>query len=190
MVEVDFQAVWVRVARVGTHVRLAEPAGTVFVEPLHVVVLQERDGERVLPIWMGRPDAYALLRHVRGMTDGRPVAASVMAALLQATGGSVDHVAITRFDANVYYAVICVRCEERAAEVEARASDALNLAVRVDAPMLVAGDVMREVAFAASELPTRLDALQRARVDTPLGPGAWRPLSPQLVNELKNPVAG
>ena len=189
MVEVEFEGVWVRVARDGLGLRLAEPAAEVFRDPLHVVVLGELHRRRALPIWMGRPDAYALLRHHRGMSDGRPVAASVMAALLNAGGASVDHVAINRFQANVYSAAIHVAVEGGTAAVEARASDALNLGVRVGAPMLVAEEVMNEMAFPRDELPERLEALQGAGLDTPLPPGDWRPLSTELISELRKATA-
>ncbi len=189
MAEVVFQGVWVRVAQGGPPVRLAEPSATVFEEPLQVVVLEEQDGERVLPIWMGRADAFALLRHQRGMAERRPIAATVMAGLLDATGAQVDHVVINSFRENVYRAAIHLQIEGDSAKVEARVSDALNLAVRAGAPMLVAEEVLGEVAFPGSQLPERLEELLRAGLDARLEPGDWQPLVPDLIKELKDSAA-
>jgi len=189
MAAVEFQGVWVRVVQGGTRVRLVEPSATVFEEPLQVVVLEERDGVRVLPIWMGRSDAFALLRHQRGMAEHRPIPATVMAGLLDAAGARVDHVAITSFRENVYSAAIYLQVEGRSVEVDARPSDALNLAARADVPVLVAEEVMREAAFPAGRLPERLEELLRAGLDTPLEPGDWQPLSSDLIRELKDSLA-
>ena len=185
MVRVEFDDVWVRLAADGERARLVEPSESVFEERLRAVVLGEPDGERALAIWMGSADAFALLRHHRGIDDGRPVPAGVMAALLDVTGGRVDRVEITRVRENVCYADIHLEADGCSATVDARPSDALNLAVRVGAPIFVAEQVMSELAFPVAEVPARLGQCQHQGVDV-LQPGRWRPLSPNLVRELRD----
>lgn len=189
MAQVDVQGVWVRVAEGASRMRLAEPTATLFEEPLQVVVLEERDGERVLPIWMGRADAFALLRHARGMAEQRPIAATMLMGLLDATGAQVEHAAITSFRDNIYAATVNLRVEGGSADIEARVSDALNLAVRSEAPVLVAEEVMREVAFPVDQLPERLEELLQTGLDTSLDRGHWQPLLPGLIEELRDSAA-
>ena len=95
-----------------------------FDEPLRAVVLKERYGGRALAIWMGSADAFSLLRHNLGIGETRPVAASVTAAPLDATGARVEHVGITDVRENVCHAVIQLRLDGRVAMVDARPSDA------------------------------------------------------------------
>ena len=161
MARVEFEGVWVRIAAKGKPARLAEPAWSVFEEPLRVVVLKERHDQRAIAVWMGSADALSLLRHHRGIGDGRPVAAAVMAALLEATGGRVDHVEITGLHDNVLRSVIQLQDDAGAVQLDARPSDALNLAVRVGAPILVAEEAMSELAFPIDQLSERLEGWQR-----------------------------
>lgn len=188
MALVEFQDVWVRTAADAERPRLTEVAPTVFEERLQAVVLQERHGARAVAIWMGSADAFSLLRHDRGIGEIRPVASSVMAALLDATGARVEHVEITDVRENVCHSVIQLRIDRRVARVDARPSDALNLAVRVGAPILVADDVMSELACPIAEVSQHLEQCQQ-RSNHSLERGGWRPLSPELINDLRTSTA-
>lgn len=188
MARVEFEGVWVRIAAKDKPARLAEPAWSVFEEPLRVVVLKERDDQRAIAIWMGSADAFSLLRHHRGIADGRPVAAAVMAALLDATGGRVDHVEITGLHDNVWRSVIHLQADAGPVQLDARPSDALNLALRVGAPILVAEEVMSDLAFPIDQLSERLERWQHQDIDA-LECGQWRDLSSELISELRDVAA-
>jgi RNA polymerase sigma factor (sigma-70 family) len=157
-------------------------------ERLRIVVLKEKDGERVLPIWIGAAEGDALALHRGGGAPLRPLTSDLMAKLLEVTGGRVEHVTITGLRAKTFYALVRVGANGQSEDVDARPSDALNLAARVGAPIFVDEDVLSEAGFGVGELPERLDKEQEelfgGRIEQS---GEWRSLSPELVKALWEP---
>jgi len=139
-----------------------------------IVVLREKDGERMLPIWIGAGEGNALAVRLHDTATPRPLTADLMTEIVRLLGGRVDHAAITRLDENTFYASIVV--DEHA--LDARPSDAINLAVRTGSPIFVALEVLEEAGIVG-------DALLAARLDCPehveLPPGEWRSLSSKLL---------
>ena len=157
-------------------------------ERLRIVVLGEKDGERVLPIWIGAAEGDALAWHRGGEATPRPLTSDLMASLLETTGGRVESVTISSLREKTFYALVRVGVDGRSQELDARPSDALNLAVRVGAPIFVDEDVVAEAGFGASDLPQRLDEEQEKLFgERPEKPGEWRSLSPELVRLLWEP---
>jgi bifunctional DNase/RNase len=103
----------------------------------HVVLLQERESDRRLPIWIGREHAIELALRLlgHGAQLARPLSSDLSARLVQALGSTVREVRIDRLSEGTYYAVIGVDGPQGAAEVDARPSDALALALVVGAPV-------------------------------------------------------
>ena len=103
----------------------------------HVVLLQERESDRRLPIWIGGEHAIELALRLLGYGSQlpRPLSSDLTARLVQALGGTVREVRIDRLSEGTYYAVIVVDGPQGAAEVDARPSDALPLALVVGAPV-------------------------------------------------------
>ena len=108
----------------------------------HVVVLKETGGERVVPIYIGEPEAAALVMQQRGMATFRPLSHDLTVSLLGAVDGRVERVVIERVEDNTFYATIIVKGAGEPREVDARPSDALNLAVRAGAPIHLASDLV------------------------------------------------
>jgi RNA polymerase sigma factor (sigma-70 family) len=157
-------------------------------ERLRIVVLGEKDGERVLPIWIGAAEGDALAWHRGGEATPRPLTSDLMASLLETTGGRVESVTISSLREKTFYALVRVDVDGRSQELDARPSDALNLAVRVGAPIFVDEDVVAEAGFVASDLPQRLNEEQEKLFgERPEKPGEWRSLSPELVRLLWEP---
>jgi RNA polymerase sigma factor (sigma-70 family) len=108
----------------------------------HVVVLQERGGLRRLPIWTGGPEAVALACTLEAVETPRPMTYQLAVNLLQAAGSPVAEVRVTRLAESVFYATVVLQGPGGPVEVDARPSDALNLAlvsgspIRVDAAIL------------------------------------------------------
>lgn len=100
----------------------------------YVVLLQEAEGGRRLPIWIARETATEIAFRLLGQTFARPLGADLAARLVQALGGSLREVRIDRLIEDIYYAVIVVDGPHGTAEVDARPSDALALALVVGAP--------------------------------------------------------
>jgi bifunctional DNase/RNase len=102
-----------------------------------VVLLKEREGERILPIWVGLPEGNALALHLAEVATPRPMAFDFMVKLLDVSALHVDKVAITTLLDGIFYATLWVRAGAHVHEVDARPSDAINLALRMRVPIFV-----------------------------------------------------
>jgi uncharacterized protein len=107
-----------------------------------VLMLREDDGHRVVPIWIGHPEAMAIMLAVQGIEPPRPLTHDLMMRIVEATGFTVERVEITRVDEGTFFASIVLRSEDRTIAIDARPSDSLALAVRAGCPVLVDDDVM------------------------------------------------
>lgn len=160
-------------------------------ERLRVVLLQEKEGERVLPIWVGPPEGDALALQLGGESMPRPMTADLMARLVEAAGASVERVAVNSLRDRTFYATVTLRTAAGTSELDARPSDALNLALRVEAPIFVEREVMEQgIVPDADERLTGLTELERKWLETEgesPEPGEWRSLSPDFVKALHPP---
>jgi RNA polymerase sigma factor (sigma-70 family) len=102
----------------------------------HVMVLTERDGPRRLPIWIGPVEATVLALSLQAVEMPRPMTYQMAAGLLDACGSRVSEVRITRLAGEIFYAVVVVDGPAGRREVDARPSDAINLALVAGAPIL------------------------------------------------------
>lgn len=181
MIEVVVEDVWVRVSP-GRPDRLAD-------EHLRIVLLREKGGGRVLPIWIGPPEGDALTLQLRGESMPRPLTADLTTRLLEAAGGRIERVVVTRLAEQTFYAVVAVAGRDDVREVDARPSDALNLALRVGAPIYVDGELLEQVGLVGDDTPALLDeACERIDVESVVGPpppGEWRPHSLELVTAYR-----
>jgi uncharacterized protein len=108
------------------------------------VVLDEVAGDRHLAIEIGQPEAFSLAARLGGITWPRPMTYQFVAALVNALGGRVRQVRIDRVVEEAYVATVEVDGPPGVQAVDARPSDALNLAVLVQAPIFVAPEVLHE----------------------------------------------
>ncbi len=108
----------------------------------HVIVLTERDGSRRLPIWVGPAEATVLALSLQAVEMPRPMTYQMTAGLLEAAGSRVSEVRITRLSGEVFYAVVVVDGPAGQREVDARPSDAVNLALVAGAPILADGALL------------------------------------------------
>jgi hypothetical protein len=190
MIEVTLEDVVVRVLAgdaVGDSPRLAN-------QRLRVVLLKDREGDRILPIWVGPSEGDALALHLGGESAPRPLTADLMARLLEAAGARVERVAVHSLREKTFYATVTLRVGVSAQEIDARPSDALNLAARVGAPMFVDRELMESSGIAAEDAGYRLLALERewhAQEGSGEEPeGEWRSLTPELVKSIWGPPPG
>lgn len=108
----------------------------------YVILLREADGERILPIWIGQPEAAALVMQRRNVTTPRPMGHDLMVALLSAVDARVERVVIERLRENTFLATVGVLSGGEQHEVDARPSDALNIALRAGAPIQIASHLI------------------------------------------------
>ncbi len=104
-----------------------------------IVLLRDRDGGRYLPIWVGAVEATAIAYAQQGIIPPRPLTHDLLRDILAALGVSLTEVRITALEEGVFYAVLVF---STGVEVSARPSDAIALALRVDAPIRGAVEVM------------------------------------------------
>jgi len=132
------------------------------------VVLEEVAGDRQLAIEIGQAEAFSLAARLGGITWPRPMTYQFVAALVQGLGGRVRQVRIDRVVEEAYVATVEVEGPPGVRSVDARPSDALNLAVLVGAPIFVAPKVLQEAeARRAGDSPGAA-RLRRALVAPPM----------------------
>lgn len=101
----------------------------------YFVMLQERAGERRLPIWIGQFEAIAMSLTLEHVPNSRPLTYTFAADLFRAAGGQVREVRIDRLEENVFYATVVIEGPAGERLVDARPSDALNLALVMSVPI-------------------------------------------------------
>lgn len=111
-----------------------------------VVVLEERDGKRAVPIWIGQAEALAIVTAVRGIPMARPMTHDLFKEALTSLGATVEAVEIVDLKEGTYFARIRLRSATGTTMLDSRPSDAMALAVRTGAPILVAEEVIVQAA--------------------------------------------
>jgi RNA polymerase sigma factor (sigma-70 family) len=112
----------------------------------HVMVLTERAGGRRLPIWIGPVEATALALTLESVETPRPFPYKLAAGLVEAAGSQITEVRITRLLSSVFYAIVVVQGPAGPREVDARPSDAVNLALVTGVPIRVNAGLFAETA--------------------------------------------
>jgi bifunctional DNase/RNase len=107
-----------------------------------VVLLKEKEGDRVLPIWIGPAEASAIAMELEGITAQRPMTHDLMKSLIDGLEARVLKVCINALKKNTFFARIFLQREGSILSVDARPSDSIALALRADAPIFVADDII------------------------------------------------
>ena len=117
-----------------------------------IVLLREASGDRrLLPIFIGGPEATAIAFALERVDTPRPMTHDLMKDLLDDLGARVDRIVVTELRDSTYYAEIHLTVNGRTHEVSSRPSDAIALAVRVGTPIFAAESVLDEAAYPASD---------------------------------------
>jgi hypothetical protein len=107
---------------------------------------------RALPIWIGHPEATAILLSVQGVEPPRPMTHDLLKSAIEATGHVVSRVEVTRLEEGTFFAALVLRGEERELAIDARPSDSIALAVRCGCPIYVAESVFAEAAVEVTQV--------------------------------------
>jgi bifunctional DNase/RNase len=111
-----------------------------------VVVLLDADQERVLPIWIGPMEGNAIAIGMEKVSTPRPMTHDLMKNLLDEFEVEVKKVIVTELKDDTFYAVIHLSVDGKELEIDSRPSDAIALAVRVEAPIYCAEQVLTAAA--------------------------------------------
>jgi hypothetical protein len=132
-----------------------------------IVILKQVDKERYLPIWIGLYEAEAITIALQDIQIARPQTHDLLKTLIQSLNGRLIQVEVSSLSDDVFYGNLVIEIDGKRKFVDCRPSDALALAVRMNAPILVAEDVMAQASIIpeedisdqdAAELETRASA--------------------------------
>ena len=112
-----------------------------------IVLLKTVDGNRFLPIWIGHPEAAAILMKLQNAATPRPMTHDLVTDILSQLDAQVVRVAVTELRENTFFAQVTIQQDGSEIDVDSRPSDAIALAVRAEAPIFVADDVIEESAI-------------------------------------------
>ena len=112
-----------------------------------IVLLKTADGNKFLPIWIGHPEAAAILMKLQGASTPRPMTHDLVTDMLEKLEARVARIAVTELRENTFYAVVTVTVDGSEIEIDSRPSDAIALAVRSDAPIFADDSVIEESAI-------------------------------------------
>jgi len=108
----------------------------------HVVILKEKDAERYLPIWIGVFEANAIALKITGVAPERPITHDLMATAFGEFNIGLSRIVVTALDNEVFFARLFLRLDGREIDLDARPSDAIALAVRLECPIFVSQEVL------------------------------------------------
>ena len=118
-----------------------------------IVLLRTLDGNKFLPIWIGHPEAAAILMKLQGTATARPMTHDLVTSMLEELNATVSKVAVTELRENTFHALITLQVDGTEIEIDSRPSDALALAVRTEAPIFVAEAVLDDSAIEFGQEP-------------------------------------
>ena len=112
-----------------------------------IVLLKTADGNKFLPIWIGHAEAAAILMKLQSQAAPRPMTHDLLSDILQQLGAQIARITVTELRENTFYAQITVTQDGQELEIDSRPSDAIALAIRAEAPIFAADQVIEESAI-------------------------------------------
>ena len=112
-----------------------------------IVLLKTADGNKFLPIWIGHPEAAAILMKLQSQAPPRPMTHDLLSDMLEQLGVQVVRITVTELRENTFYAQITMTQDGNELEIDSRPSDAIALAIRAEAPIFAADRVIEESAI-------------------------------------------
>jgi bifunctional DNase/RNase len=113
----------------------------------YVVILREKEGERLLPIWIGQSEAESIVIEMSKLRRERPLTHDLCKTLITGLGGTLRRIQITKVENRTYYAELHIRVEERMIQIDARPSDSIAIALRFAAPIYAQEDLLTSLLF-------------------------------------------
>lgn len=143
----------------------------------HVLLLKEVGLGRVLPIWIGPWEASAIAMRLQGMTPERPLTHDLLGTVIERLGARVDRVVIGSLAEETFHARLILVTQDARHEVDARPSDAIALAVRLDIPIYASAAVLDKAAALPEPDEEEPDEDEEAGEAGPADVGAGAPPS-------------
>ena len=110
-----------------------------------IIVLNDIDNRKALPIWIGSAEASAIIRKIENIKVLRPMTHDLIIDIVEKTGYVVNRVEINDVENETYYSTIYLTNDEgNEITIDSRPSDAVAVAIRVDAPIYVSAKVLAD----------------------------------------------
>lgn len=107
-----------------------------------IVLLKSERTNRFLPIWIGHPEAAAILMRLQEADLPRPMTHDLFTNVLESLSTSLQHVLVTELRDNTFYAVLHLLSGDKELDIDSRPSDAIALAVRSEAPIFASQELL------------------------------------------------
>ena len=140
-----------------------------------VVILQEKDGTRVLPIWIGPGEASAIAMELAGMKFSRPLTHDLFASVIRGFGGALKRVVITKVIENTYYAELFIQRGSEVISIDARPSDSIAIALRMDAAIFTTAELLENTSIEISDAGEGTPGIIPESDPSPQNPGSLSP---------------
>ena len=130
---------------IGRHMAIEMKIKGLMFDPIHknpIIILKDPDGDAVLPIWVGLFEANAIALEMEKVVSPRPMTHDLLKNMLGNLDAKVTRIVVTDLKENTFYALIHFLHNGKEKTVDARPSDAIALALRVEAPIFVEEDVI------------------------------------------------
>lgn len=124
-----------------------------------VVILKEKEGEskRILLIWIGESEAWAIDNKLKDVPMPRPMTHDLLKNVIDTISGKVQSICVNAFEKTTFYAKVTLELNGEEYEIDSRPSDAFALALRCDAPIFVDEEVIEENGFLEAEVRKEKD---------------------------------
>src|SRR4051812_9216413 len=109
-----------------------------------VVILKEKAGERVLAIWIGRPEAEAIVMRIHNIKHARPLTHDLCRNLIEGLGATMKRVQITHVANSTFFAELHLEANGATRVIDTRPSDGIAVALRMEAPIFAAEDLLSD----------------------------------------------
>lgn len=114
------------------------------ISKMPIVVLEDLQNKRMLPIWIGVFEANAISLKMENVTTPRPMTHDLVTSFLHQLNIAIEKIVVTDVKDNTFYANIHCRQENKVIIIDSRPSDAIALSLRMDAPIFVQHDVVEK----------------------------------------------
>jgi bifunctional DNase/RNase len=128
-----------------------------------VVTLSPEGSPRVLPIWIGHYEAWAIGMELSGVTSKRPLTHDLLYSVIKSMGGEIDRICIIDLVEQTFYAKIIIKLAEKELEIDARPSDSIALALKAKAPIFVEEELFKLKEEGTSGIPDQESLRDRLR---------------------------
>jgi bifunctional DNase/RNase len=111
---------------------------------MYILLLKEADGNNTLPIWIGKPEADSIALALGKVETPRPLTHDLIKNITESLKVKITKIIVTEIQDNTYYALVCLNDGKNETLVDSRPSDAVAVALRVNAPIFVEDNVMEQ----------------------------------------------